>query len=215
MTDTPQRLAIFDFDGTMAPGDSIVYLLRYAWKKGKLRPRDIPLLLPAAILGNVEKTVERGKSLALRFMRRINQEDQQAFFTDFVQHDLLPRLYPAAIKRMMQHRAQGDLILIVSASTDCYMALLKNFLPVHAVLSTPVDALGRVTHNCRGPEKVRRVQAWLKENGVEADFANSCAYGDSPSDAYVGRLTGNPVCVNAKKELIRRNPDWQQEDWRP
>lgn len=198
----------------MIPGDSIIYLIRYALKTGRMRLRDIPALLLGAVLGRFPAHVEQGKSLALRFMRRMDAQQQRDFFTAFVKDCLLPRLYPAAVKRLMQHRAQGDLILLVSASTDCYMNLLTDYLPVHAVLSTPVTQEGRVTHNCRGAEKVRRVQMWLKENGITPDFANSCAYGDSPSDAGVGLMTGRPVCVNAKKALLKKQPDWPQEDWR-
>lgn len=214
MADSAKRLAIFDFDGTMIPGDSIVYLTRYALQKGAMRPSDVPALLLGAVLGRFSSQAEKGKSLALRFMRRMDKEAQQAFFTAFIESELLPRLYPAAVKRLMQHRAKGDLILLVSASTDCYMGLMTARLPVHAVLSTPTKADGTVAHNCKGAEKVRRVQAWLQENSITPDWSNSFAYGDSPSDAAIGSLTGHPVCVNAKKGLLKQQPDWEREDWR-
>lgn len=214
MADSLKRLAIFDFDGTMIPGDSIIYLIRYALKTGRMRLVDIPALMLGAALGRFPSRAEQGKSLALRFMRRMNEARQREFFTAFVKDCLLPRLYPAAVKRLMLHRAQDDLILLVSASTDCYMALLTDYLPVHAVLSTPVAPDGQVTRNCKGAEKAHRVQKWLKENSVTPDWANSCAYGDSASDADVGLMTGHPVCVNAKKGLIKKQPGWAREDWR-
>ena len=116
MADSPKRIAIFDFDGTMIPGDSILYLIRYALKTGVMKFSDLPVLLLGAALGRFHSKAEKSKSLALRFMRRMDAEAQQVFFTAFIKDELLPRLYPAAVKRLMQHRANGDLILLVSAS---------------------------------------------------------------------------------------------------
>jgi phosphoserine phosphatase len=76
-----------------------------------------------------------------------------------------------------------------------------------------VDAQGRVTNNCKGEEKVRRLRLWLEENEVEADTASSCAYGDSKSDLPMLRLAGHPVQVNPKKALRKAAPGMERTHW--
>ena len=62
--------------------------------------------------------------------------------------------------------------------------------------------------------KVRRLNAWLRENGLEADFAGSFAYGDSKSDLPMLLLCGHPVQVNPKKALRKAAPEMDSEIWR-
>lgn len=214
MTNNATPIAIFDFDGTMIKGDSIVPYLVYAYQKGKLSLSDILGMLPSALLGVAGLiSPEKGKTAALRFLRGMSREEQQAFNTDFLQQRILPKIFPLASKRLLYHRAQNHIILLVSASSDCYMKHLKDFLPVHDVLASPTSPEGVVTRNCKGEEKVRRVWQWVEENGLNIDWALSSAYGDNKSDAPVMALTGNPLCVNPKKALSKAHPEWPKENW--
>ena len=84
----------------------------------------------------------------------------------------------------------GDAIVIVSASFEMYVQPLGALLGVDDVLATrlAVDGGESLTGaldgpNCRGPEKVRRLHAWL-DTSTTADERRSSvvAYGDSPGD---------------------------------
>ena len=84
--------------------------------------------------------------------------------------------------------ATGDVIVIVSASFELYVEPLGRLLGVDGVLATRLatDA-GRFTGdldgpNCRGPEKVRRLHAWLDEHHGGRRAVELVAYGDSPGD---------------------------------
>jgi phosphoserine phosphatase len=48
--------------------------------------------------------------------------------------------------------------------------------------------------NCRGPEKARRVRAWISDAGLEG--AVLWAYGDSPGDAELLAAADRPVRVD-------------------
>lgn len=214
MTNKATPIAIFDFDGTMIKGDSIVPYLQYAFQKGKLSLAGALRVLPSSLLGVMGLiSAEKGKTAALRFLKNMSKKEQQAFNASFLQERILPRVFPQATKRLLYHRAQEHIILLVSASPACYMQQLKDFLPVHDVLASPTSVEGVVSNNCKGEEKVRRVQQWAKENNMHIDWQGGSAYGDSLSDAPVMSLTGHPVCVNAKKALIQKQPDWAAEIW--
>jgi HAD superfamily hydrolase (TIGR01490 family) len=88
------------------------------------------------------------------------------------------------VEQLAWHRREGHEIVIVSASLDVYLDPLAPMLGVDHVLCTRlgVDIDDRLTGvleggNVRGPEKVRRLRAWLG-----ADDAEVWAYGDSAGD---------------------------------
>lgn len=99
------------------------------------------------------------------------------------------------------------------------MRLLPEFLPVDDVIATrcTVDAQGRYTgeveENCKGEEKPRRIQAWLNEQGLAADWPACRAYGDSLSDAPMLAMTGHPVLVDPKQPLAQRLPAAERVRW--
>ena len=72
---------------------------------------------------------------------------------------------------------------------------------------------GKIGKNCKGEEKVRRIQRWCEEQGLSIDKEHSAGYGDSPSDAPMLLLTASPNLVNPKRGLIKRIPDGKIHRW--
>ena len=78
--------------------------------------------------------------------------------------------------------------MIVSASFELYVEPLGSLLGVDGVLATRlVTDAGRFTGdldgpNCRGPEKVQRLHAWLDQHHGGRAAVELVAYGDSPGD---------------------------------
>lgn len=214
---TPGRtLAIFDFDGTMIPGDSIVSLVLHALRTQRLPATRLCGILASATLHRLGLvSAERAKEKVFVSLQSMNSSQRPGFYRDFVQSVLVPAIYPAALTRMNAHRARGDLVFLVTASADLYMAHMQEFLPVDAVLATPVDNEGRVGRNCRGEEKVQRLLQWLTDSGRVADLGASWAYGDSLSDLPVLSLVGHGVRVNPKPALRRRRTGLPMERWTP
>ena len=211
-----RALAIFDFDGTMIKGDSIVSYLLFAIQRGVESPLRIPSLLLNTWRGLSGRiSAEEGKSRALRFLGAMEPEQREDFNRAFCRQMLLPRLYPKALERLAHHHRQGDGVLLVSASPDIYLRHMQQLLPVEAVLASLTLPDGRVTRNAKGEEKVRRVREWVSRQGREVDWANSWAYGDSDHDLPVLRLTGNPVLVNPKPAARQAGAGLLTEDWRP
>lgn len=207
-----QRLAVFDFDGTLIKGDSIVRYILYAVSKGYLSPFNLPYQLY-----NVCRTLTKritdaeGKSNALAFLGRMDITEQKEFNAGFCRNILLPRLYGMGIERMEKHHRQGDLVLLLTASPACYMEHLKGLLPVDEVLASPTDAQGVVAVTTRHHEKVKRLQSFAEK--LEVDWAESWAYGDSAADLPVMRLTGHPVLVNPKPAMLKEGQGLPVEMW--
>ena len=195
-------LAIYDFDGTLIAGDSIVAYLRFARSRGVM-----PLhgLLAAALdglrcrLGRLSPG--EAKSRALRFREKLTAEEQTALDGDFAEL-LFSRLRPGAICQMAQDQAAGRFILLLSASTDNYMLPFSRRLGADGLICTRIAGLPE--DNCRGEAKVGRLKAWLAENRMTPDFPASAAYGDSEGDAAVLALVGHPALVNPSRRTAQR-----------
>ena len=208
-------LAIFDFDGTMISGDSIIRYTAYAMRRGYEPWRNIiPRLWQGlkAVCGLMSAT--EGKSRALSFLARMSREEQNEFNRAFCRDILMPRIFPKALERMEAHRREGLYILLVSASPDAYISHLKDFLPVDAIIASPTDERGRVSSSTRGEEKVRRVREWAAGQDTLIDWAGSFSYGNSANDLPVMRLTGHPVCVNPSRRMKKLALDLPAEQWK-
>ena len=210
-----RSFAFFDFDGTLIPGDSIVAFVCYARKRGFMpRKEFFRALLAAAgyLLGMV--SAADSKTAALRFRMRLSPADREALDRDFVRDCLLPRVYLQGKACLDLHRQAGRETVLVTASTENYMRFAAEALGFSALLATPLNPDGAVGENCRGEEKPRRIRDWLRQQGLEADFAASFAYGDSKSDLPMLLLCGHPVQVNPKKALRKAAPEMDSEIWR-
>ena len=115
----------------------------------------------------------------------------------YADHVVATGLRPDVRARVEWHRAEGHELVLVSASPELYVAPIGRRLGFDEVLATrlEVDADDRLTGrlvgaNCRGPEKVARLQEWRGDNLVVA-----FAYGDSTGDREMLALAAPGVKV--------------------
>ncbi len=101
----------------------------------------------------------------------------------------------AAIKSLKWHLAQGHRCIIVSATFEFYFGDWANKMDVEHILCSKLelDRKGRITgnlegENCFGPEKVRRLQAYLGPRDQYILYA----YGDSSGDREMLAMADYP-----------------------
>ena len=208
-------LALFDFDGTMIQGDSIIGLVRRMVRQGLMPIPELIRVLWKTLLWKLGRyPVEKAKTLSLAPLARMKPEAAATFCRSFVQEELLPRIYPDALQAMQAHQDAGHLVLLVSASPLLYLQYLKEGLPVDHIIGTVTDAQLQVTANVVGEEKIRQIEAWLRQEGIKADWAQSSAYGDSAKDLPMLGLVGKPMLINPHKKALRLGRGIPSKDWR-
>jgi phosphatidylglycerophosphatase C len=177
-------IVAFDFDGTLTVRDSFTAFLK--WRTS--RPRynlGMLRLTPAALSYLVHQDRGRIKAAAVKeFLAGVPRERLEEEARAFAKV-MAPRLLrPDAVEVWRRWRQRRAKLVIVTASPDVVVAPFARGLGADLLLGTELayDERDRVTGaflgpNCRGPEKVVRLQA---EFGP--DVRLTAAYGDTSGD---------------------------------
>ena len=206
----PPGLALFDFDGTICRGDSILPFLLHCIRSGAAPAAQLPRAASAYLSGRFRgQSLRRVKETTLSFLKGMRVSDVEETARAFLRSYLTRACLPEPLSVIQQMREHGWTTLIVTASPDCYMRVLPEFLPVSAVLATECETAdgvytGHVGENCKGEEKVRRVFRYLEAH--KAAGAVRAAAGDSMSDLPMLRLAPTQLLVNPPRGLVRELP---------
>lgn len=187
-----QKVALFDFDNTVARGDSINRLLQYDLKK---HPWHIVYFIKVIIYYLLYLihvfSFEKAKS-AILFPLDFMSDDE---LKNFYQKIIVPTYYPNIVAEMKQKKEEGYVVILCTASVEAYMQYTD--LPVDCVLGTKTLRKNHhATHyvvgkNCKNDEKINRILAYLDERNMVIDFEHSYGYSDSDSDKPMLSLVKN------------------------
>jgi len=202
MTASDVTVAAFDFDGTLTHRDTVVPFLRRFTTTGRLAASLLPQtfrFLPIA----ARRDRDRLRALATDLVFRGRPlDDVMAHATAWGSQIAGNGLRADTTARLQWHAEHGHRIVIVSASYEPYVRVVADALGEIAVLATRLEADdGRCTGrhegaNCRGPEKVHRLRAWLDDEGLARDEITLYAYGDSEGDRELLAWADHPYWVD-------------------
>jgi len=212
-------LAVFDLDGTIARHDTFgPYLWGYLWRRPWRLPRAL-LALPAAarFLVNRDRGAFKGAVIhaLLGGAKRASLDLWAALYVAA----LMERgLYAEALSAIAMHRARGDRLLLMSASTDLYVPRIARALGFDETICSEVRwrADGRLdgrlaTANCRGEEKRRCLAAVIARDAPGRVYA----YGDSRADLAHMQLVQEAYLINAAPRVSRHaGPQVRSFQWR-
>jgi phosphatidylglycerophosphatase C len=184
------NLALFDFDGTITTSDTFAPFLFYAAEPARIIIGRLVLspLIVGYKLGLV--SASRMRRSAARFVFRGRREgDVREAGLEYSRSRIASMVRPHALERIRWHQAQGDEVVVVSASLDVYLADWCRQLGVE-LICTELEAeegvlTGRYrTGDCCGPAKAKRV----RERYDLRSFNLVYAYGDTREDDALLRL---------------------------
>lgn len=179
-------LAIFDLDGTLTRGDTLLPFLRQVagarrYVLGLLFLLPLFAALALRLVGR-----DRAKERVLRhFLAGRTREELAIAGEKFARETLPGLLRPQAAERLAWHRARGDRLAVASASLGLYVEPWARAAGFDDIVASALafDAHGRATGaldggNCRAAEKLRRLRALYGDLGAVAAHG----YGDSADD---------------------------------
>ena len=203
------KLAVFDFDGTLYPQDTLPFLLKQ-WRVLKY-PRMRMLAVYLSVAGlyaryklGLFKSMSR-EQIKREAMRRFNRifagmsiEAVGAFFRQCAV-PIATHLNDTVAQEVVRVKNLGYHTVLLSG---CYHRLLK-YICTHIAFDTVIGTemhfadgivdLDMPLDIITGDVKVRKIKEAF--DGQDVDWLKSCAYADSLSDMPILELVGHPVAV--------------------
>ena len=221
--DPTRQLVAFDLENTLIASNVVA---SYSWIATRRLPREdrvrfvLKTLMEAPALFALDKR-DRGDFLRYFYRRYENapvtqmETDAAELFSDLI----LTKSFPAAIRRVRDHRALGHRTVLITGALDF---LVKPLAPlfddiIAAELGVRADGTydGMMTSvPPTGETRAYALESYAKLHGLS--LKDSVAYADSSSDLPMLEAVGFPVAVNPEMRLasIARKRGWLIEDFR-
>lgn len=212
--------AFFDVDNTILPGEaSEMRFFRWLWRRGIVgwpeARESVSWLLrhvPALSLHPLRK---RKLYLAGKPSQVI-----QPLGEEFCREELCPRVSPAAMRMLNEHRRAGHAIVFVTGSIDFLIAPIADALRADRCFATQLEQQNGLYTGFLVPplpygEGKRQLIDRLSHE-LTLDLSQCYAYGDSPGDFDLLRAVGHPTVVNPIRGMasIARQQNWPIVKWR-
>ena len=173
---------VYDFDGTIYDGDSTVDFFLYALKKQPSLIAYIPKQFWGFVLYGLKRIGKTElKEYFFAFLPAIDAEKMAEDFWDRNRKKIFS-WYPE------QHRFDD---IVISASPEFLLQPICQRLGIDRLIASRVDVrTGKfVGENCRGPEKVRRLEAEYQVTRIDQ------FYSDSDSDLPLARIADQAYLI--------------------
>jgi len=214
-----QNLALFDLDNTLLAGDSDYNWSLFLIKQGLLDEKTHHERNEQFYLDYKNGNLDIYKFLAfqLKPLSEHSMADLNALHAKYMDTVIRPMMTKKAQDLVNQHKAQGDLCLVITATNSFVTKPIAQAYGIaHLIGTDPEMVNGAYTGGVAGVPsfqegKVTRLKQWLAERGqVLADFEQSYFYSDSHNDLPLMKLVTHPVAVDADAKLT----DYaQQHGW--
>jgi phosphatidylglycerophosphatase C len=204
MSDNIERIAVFDFDGTLFQGDATKDFCWFYYRKMPLK--SYYFLVQVAYwfinqLGLISTTKFKSKFIAFLNNNDAKQiEDLLTLFWEqkraFVREHLL--------NEITELKKNGVHIVVVSASPELFIKDFCLTLGIDAVIGTQLMVKNNkysLLKNCRGKEKLVRLKQAIP------GFEIVSAYSDNEDDTALLKLAKNGYWVDEKGEMSPVNQE--------
>ena len=202
--------AIFDLDRTITRVGTFTPFLLSTRPKGPRRAALTASFLPHMALykaGSIDRKALKNRMMAIA-LRDLNPVDIADHAERFVVRVMTSGLYADALTAIARHRANGDTLILATASIDIYARLFSKRLGFDDYIATatgvaaadaPPQILGE---NCYGYAKHDQVMARLDQRyGGGRDMLRLSFYSDHISDLPLLQAVDAAYVVNPKSAL--------------
>lgn len=205
--DQAVNLALFDLDHTLIAADCSELWAMEMQNRGWITQRDFwpqhRQLMQEYALGNLRMEDYLQLNLSPLVGKDLALVAEAA--RSFAAERLIPLIYPIAHQLVQQHREQGHLLLMISASENFLVQPLAEYFGFNAAIGIGIATdRGRITGQPLQPlsyqaGKIACLQHWLSQYSLQA--GESWFYSDSHNDLPLLDWVDHPRPVNANSLL--------------
>lgn len=215
------NLCLFDLDHTLLPLDSDhefgEFLIRQGLADGEAYRQANDGFYAQYLAGTL--VLSDYIRFTTSVWRQMDEPAQQALQQAFMDEVIYPAMKPQALELVEQHRSQGDLLAIVTATNEFVTRPIADAFNVSDLIAVRLvrDSGGRATGEIDGVPsfregKIARVEQWLAGLGRQlSDFDRVSFYSDSPNDLPLLERANDPVATNPSPSLeeVARERGWR------
>lgn len=214
-------IAFFDVDKTLLGANSATLWLRREWRAGNLSPFQVArasfwVLLYELGLARMEDVLHD----AIATLKGRNEREVIEATLAFYREAVVQTIQPAGRAAVQKHKDAGELIFLLTSSSNYLSAPIADELQVDGFLANRFAVENghftglAVLPLCYGPGKVEHARVVADKLGIAL---SECAfYTDSVSDLPMLEVVGRPVAVDPDPRLrrIAHKRGWTVESWR-
>jgi putative phosphoserine phosphatase/1-acylglycerol-3-phosphate O-acyltransferase len=210
----PKVGALFDLDGTLIAGFSVLALLRDRLFEGALSLEDVADTALSALAYNRGRMGFSGLLGALaRVVRGTRETELEEICNRLFARSLAGLVYPEARALVRAHRLRGHTLAIVSAATRYQVEPIARDLGIEHVLCSALEVesgrfTGSVARAVWGDGKLDAARGFADARGL--DLAESYFYSDGGEDLPLLDAVGRPRPLNPDVylESVARGRGW-------
>jgi len=201
------RLALFDLDNTLLAGDSDHSWGEFVCRRGLVDAQAYEARNNAFYADYCagQLDVVAYQNFSQEILGRSSLAQLAQWHAEFMQEVIEPLILPKGEALLAQHRAAGDLLVIITATNRFVTAPIAARLGVDTLIATECGMQdgrysGQITGTpCYQHGKVLRLQQWLAETGHSLE--DSYFYSDSRNDLPLLEAVSHPVAVDPDEVL--------------
>jgi HAD superfamily hydrolase (TIGR01490 family) len=202
--------AFFDLDKTVIAKSSALAFGRPFYRDGLITRRDVVKSAYAQLMFRLGRADEQTMARTRDYLATLCKGwpvDQVRQIVAETLHELInPYVYAEAAALILEHRAAGRDVVLVSASGEEIVRPIGELLGISDVIATRMGVVdgrynGEIEFYAAGPSKVEAVGEMAKERGY--DLSECYAYSDSSTDIPLLECVGHPTAVNPDRALRR------------
>jgi HAD superfamily hydrolase (TIGR01490 family) len=202
--------AFFDLDKTVIAKSSALAFGRPFYRDGLIGRRDMIKAAYAQLIFRVGGADDQQMARIRDAVAQLCtgwRADQVRQIVNETLHELIdPYVYAEAAALIVEHRAAGRDVVLVSTSGDEMVRPIGELLGITDIIATRMVVedgryTGAVDFYAAGPNKAIAVRKLAAERSY--DLADSYAYSDSISDTPLLETVGHPTAVNPDRALRR------------
>lgn len=206
----PRTAAFFDLDKTIIAGSSALAFSRPFRREGLINRRVLLRSAYAQLLLVVSGADEATMDVLRRRLTAMCEGWQvaqvRAIVAETLHEVVEPMVYAEATRLIERHRADGEEIVVLSASGQEVVEPIAALVGADRFLATRMATrggryAGEIEFYCYGEHKAHAARRIAEEQGY--DLARCRAYSDSITDLPLLEVVGYPTAVNPDKALRR------------
>jgi len=221
-----EKLALYDMDRTVTfVGTYTGFLVHIALALSPWRLVMV-VFVPFVMLAYILKLIDRVKlkeiNQALMIGSRVDKAKLAPCLESYAEKVMQGNIRAGATARIAADKAEGYTLVLATASFRLYVEPIARRLGFDAVIATnhlvqdlPYLRAKISGENCYDTGKLRMIQAWMAEHGMERANTHIRAYSDHVSDGPMLEFADEAFAANPHKALAKLAlaRGWQRVDW--